>query len=62
VNQKAGIRWNARKAFLDPVKSRRNLQVVTGAEAQAIVFEGRRAVGVQFASGHKPRSRVRALR
>jgi choline dehydrogenase len=61
VNQKAGIRWNARKAFLDPVKSRRNLQVVTGAEAQAIVFEGRRAVGVQFRVGTQAKiARARA--
>ena len=33
VNQKGGWRWNAVRAFLKPVESRRNLVVRTGAEA-----------------------------
>jgi choline dehydrogenase len=32
VNQKRGVRWNASKAFLRPVLSRRNLVVRTGCE------------------------------
>jgi choline dehydrogenase len=31
VNQKRGVRWNAAKAFLKPVRHRRNLTVLTGA-------------------------------
>ena len=46
VTQKNGVRWNARKAFLDPAKGRRNLRVVTGAEVQCLTLEGRRATGV----------------
>lgn len=30
VNQKRGVRWNASKAFLKPVRHRRNLTVLTG--------------------------------
>lgn len=48
VNQKGGLRWNARKAFLDPVKSRSNLAIVTGAEVAHLSFEGKRATGMVF--------------
>ncbi|MBF9030135.1 choline dehydrogenase [Rhodobacterales bacterium HKCCE3408] len=48
VNQKGGVRWNARKAFLDPAKDRRNLRVLTGAEVSGLVLEGRRAKAVGF--------------
>jgi choline dehydrogenase len=48
VNQKRGVRWNTSKAFLRPVMHRRNLRVLTHAQAKAIRFEGRRAVGVEL--------------
>ncbi len=48
VNQKSGFRWNTRKAFLKPVQRRANLTIVTEAHAERIVFEGKRAVGIQF--------------
>lgn len=48
VNQKGGLRWNARKAFLDPVKSRPNLVIATGADVARLTFEGKRATGVVF--------------
>ncbi len=57
VNQRAGIRWNAAKAFLRPALPRHNLQVWTGAHIERVTFahpsgEGsrdrtRRATGVQ---------------
>lgn len=52
VNQKAGIRWNATKAFLRPAqKKRQNLQVWTGAQIGRVLTETRdgvtRAVGVE---------------
>lgn len=31
VNQKRGVRWNASKAFIKPIRHRRNLHIVTGA-------------------------------
>jgi len=48
VNQKRGVRWNTAKAFLKPARSRQNLEVLTGAQASAITFDGRRATGVRF--------------
>jgi choline dehydrogenase len=57
VNQKAGVRWNATKAFLRPIQERDNLQVWTGAQITRVLLahqqsEGswdgsRRAVGVE---------------
>ncbi|WP_085656339.1 GMC family oxidoreductase [Pseudomonas sp. B11(2017)] len=43
VNQKAGVRWNAAKAFLKPIRDRANLTVLTGAEVDRVLFEGGRA-------------------
>ena len=48
VNQKNGRRWSAARAFLDPVRLRRNLWIETGALTERLVFEGGRAVGVRF--------------
>jgi choline dehydrogenase len=48
VNQKNGRRWSAARGFLKPVLHRSNLRVETHALAQRILFEGRRAVGVEF--------------
>lgn len=54
VNQRGGIRWNTSKAFLRPVRHRQNLSVLTGAQTTRILFEGKRAVGVEFVKdGHR---------
>jgi len=42
-----GRRWSAAKAFLDPVRKRPNLRIVTNTEVQRVIFEGRRAVAVE---------------
>ena len=39
VNQKAGWRWNASKAFLRPAKGRANLVIWTQAEVEKLVIE-----------------------
>jgi choline dehydrogenase len=49
VNQRAGIRWNATKAFLRPAFPRSNLQVWTGAHINRVVFDSARATGVEIA-------------
>ena len=54
VNQRAGIRWNASKAFLRPVVGRPNLQVWTGATVQRVLLE-RQADGALRASGIEAR-------
>ncbi|MFV0301633.1 MAG: GMC family oxidoreductase [Paracoccus sp. (in: a-proteobacteria)] len=48
VNQRRGIRWNARKAFLDPAKGRPNLRIETGAQAERLLVEAGRVSGVAF--------------
>jgi choline dehydrogenase len=48
VNQKAGVRWNSRKAFLDPSRDRANLQIVTGAQVEGLIFQGRQVAGLEF--------------
>ncbi|SDX06997.1 GMC family oxidoreductase [Roseicitreum antarcticum] len=54
VNQRRGLRWNARKAFLDPARARPNLRIVTGAQVVRLTLEGRRVTGAVFRdrSGH----------
>lgn len=47
VTQKNGERWSAARAYLFPHLQRRNLTVHTKAMVQRIVFEGKRAVGVE---------------
>ena len=48
VNQKAGVRWNATKAFLRPAQQKRqNLQVWIGAQITRVLLEGGRAVGIE---------------
>ncbi|WP_439406587.1 GMC family oxidoreductase [Bradyrhizobium sp. DASA03076] len=43
-----GRRWSAARAFLDEARKRPNLRVVTHAHATRILFEGRRAIGVEY--------------
>lgn len=39
VNQRSGWRWNTAKAFLRPVKSRKNLEVWTESQVERLIFE-----------------------
>ncbi|MDW9586407.1 choline dehydrogenase [Sinorhizobium meliloti] len=48
VNQRGGVRWNTSKAFLRPAMKRPNLRVLTGAETERLIFDGRRTKGVRF--------------
>lgn len=48
VTQKEGRRFSSARAFLDPVKSRSNLTIETGALVERILFEGRRAIGLRL--------------
>jgi choline dehydrogenase-like flavoprotein len=51
VTQRNGERFSAAKAYLRPNLARPNLQVVTGAHTTRILFEGKRAVGVEVRVG-----------
>ena len=46
-----GRRWSASQAYLRPVRGRSNLEVRTGAFVTRLVWDGRRAVGVELAKG-----------
>lgn len=46
-----GQRWSTANAYLKPAMKRPNLRVITGALTHRIVFEGRRAVGVDYEAG-----------
>ena len=48
VNQRNGWRWNTAKAFLRPARNRANLTVMTGAQAERVILDGKRATGVAF--------------
>lgn len=39
VNQRSGWRWNTSKAFLKPIKSRANLDIVTEAHVERLILE-----------------------
>ena len=47
-----GRRVSSAVAYLRPARERRNLQIVTGALVQRILFEGKRAVGVEWRGRH----------
>lgn len=46
VNQRAGVRWNASKAFLRPVLKRPNLTVLTDVQVGKVLLENGRATQV----------------
>jgi len=51
ATQKGGWRHSTARAYLHPVKQRRNLRVMTGAEAEKIIIRDGRAVGVRIRRG-----------
>jgi len=48
VTQKNGERCSAARAYIEPNLSRPNLKVITGAQARRVLFQDRRANGVEF--------------
>ena len=44
-------RWNAARAYLHPIRSRANLDVVLKAMTTRILFDGPKAIGVEYARG-----------
>jgi choline dehydrogenase len=55
-----GQRWSAVRAYLDPVRNRQALSIVKSAAVSRVLFEGRRAVGVEYiANGATTQVRAR---
>jgi choline dehydrogenase len=63
VNQKTGVRWNTAKAFLRPIRHRRNLCVETGALVERLTLKDKRVTGVILRQGgtHRTLSARRAV-
>ena len=55
VTQKNGLRCSAAVAFLHPAMGRPNLQVETRAMTTRILFEGKKAVGIEFVQNGETR-------
>ena len=53
VNMRRGFRHSAARAYLGPARWRRNLRIARNALATRILFEGTRAVGVEYRRGGK---------
>jgi choline dehydrogenase len=62
VNIRDGRRWGALAGYLKPALSRSNLRAETGAHLSRILFEGRRAVGVEYTQGDRVARRAIAGR
>ncbi|MEQ4720017.1 GMC family oxidoreductase N-terminal domain-containing protein [Nonomuraea sp. B19D2] len=57
VTQYRGRRWSSADAYLRPATSRPNLHVVTGATVDRVVFDGRRATGIEHSGGAQIRAK-----
>ena len=47
-----GRRWNAARAYVHPVKNRKNLDIRCRAMSTRILFEGKKAIGVEYKKGN----------
>lgn len=50
-----GFRWSTAKGYLKPARKRPNLTVETKAQTMRVLFEGKRAVGVEYKQGGEVR-------
>jgi len=64
VTQHNGERWSAARGYIHPhMANRANLRVETLAQATRIIFEGKRAVGVEYVQGkNRDKKVIRARR
>lgn len=56
-----GQRCSTARAFLDPIRSRQNLTIITQAHASKILFEDKKATGVNYKQGRESKT-VSALK
>ena len=56
VNMRNGRRWSTARGYLRAARKRPNFAVITGARASRVLFEGRRAVGVEYTVGNETRT------
>ncbi|CAM3189672.1 Choline dehydrogenase [Sphingomonas antarctica] len=61
ATQKGGERWSASRAYVEPALKSGRLEVKTGTRVERILFEGKRAVGVEVKRGFRTET-IRARR
>lgn len=61
ITTRNGFRCSAATAYLAPARRRANLRVITAAQATRVLFDGKRAIGVEYRQGGETRQ-VRARR
>lgn len=60
VNQLRGTRWSSSRGFLEPVRHRPNLQIVTGALSDKLQLDSRRVTAIEcLVGGQRCRARAR---
>jgi choline dehydrogenase len=50
---KNGVRSSTSRAYLDPIKKRKNLTIITGALVKKVNLVGKRATGVEYSIGNR---------
>ena len=64
LTTRKGRRWSTARGYLKPARKRPNLRVISSALTTRILFEGRRAVGVEYAQGgatHRARANAEVI-
>ncbi|MGP3959004.1 GMC family oxidoreductase [Nonomuraea sp. 3N208] len=61
VTQNRGRRWSSADAYLRPAAGRPNLTVITGATVDRVLFDGRRAIGIQHGGGTQVKARAEVI-
>lgn len=51
--RKGNVRVSLANTFIDPVRARRNLSIMTDKIVNCIIFDGIRATGIEFPDGHR---------
>ncbi|PWQ97792.1 choline dehydrogenase [Leucothrix arctica] len=51
VNQKRGTRWSSVRGFIDPIRDRPNLTIMSGVLSDKLAMEGKQVNGVEFIHG-----------
>ncbi len=59
---KNGKRCSTAVGYLNPIKTRENLRIMTGATTDRLIFEGKRCVGVEYERDDGSRGSARAAR
>ncbi len=54
VNQRRGLRWSTATGFLKPALRRPNLTLLTQAQAEALILDGKRVTGLAFRHAGAP--------